>query len=77
MLGARVRWLAQTGQGSFLGLPVPLFLRNARADMLPIRMWQNLEGELDVTTAVLSNLLIAVTPAALMERLAGLSRRTT
>jgi putative spermidine/putrescine transport system permease protein len=45
--------------------------------MLPIRMWQNLEGELDVTAAALSNLLIAVTLAAMMERLAGLSRRIT
>jgi len=58
-------------------LPVPLFLRNARADMLPIRMWQNLEGKLGVTTAALSNLLNAVTLAALMERLAAWSRRFT
>jgi len=40
-------------------------------------MWQNLEGKLGVTTAALSNLLNAVTLAALMERLAALSRRIT
>ena len=31
-----------------------LFLRDARTDMLPIRMWQDLEGKLDVTIAALS-----------------------
>jgi hypothetical protein len=39
-------------------------------------MWQNLEGELHMTTAALATALIAVTPVGmvLMERLAGLSR---
>jgi putative spermidine/putrescine transport system permease protein len=47
--------------------------------MLSMRMWQNLEGELDVTTVALSTISVAVTPVAMvsMERLAGLSRRIT
>ena len=62
---------------SFDNVPVSLFLRDARTDMLPIRMWQDLEGKLDVTTAALSTVLIGLTLVALivMERLAGLSRR--
>ena len=35
-------------------------------------MWQDLEGKFDVTTAVLATVLIALTPVAIMERLAGL-----
>jgi putative spermidine/putrescine transport system permease protein len=64
---------------SFDNVPVSLFLRDARTDMLPIRMWQDLEGKLDVTTAALSTVLIALTLLALilMERLTGLSRRIT
>lgn len=62
---------------SFDNIPVSLFLRDAATDMLPIRMWQNLEGRLDVTIAALSGVLIVMTVAAmlLMERLTGLSRR--
>ena len=64
---------------SFDNIPVSLFLRDAATDMLPIRMWQDLEGKLDVTIAALSGVLIAATVAAmlLMERLTGLSRRLT
>jgi putative spermidine/putrescine transport system permease protein len=64
---------------SFDNVPVSLFLRDARIDMLPIRMWQDLEGKLDVTTAALATVLIALTLIAMvvMERLAGLSRRIT
>jgi putative spermidine/putrescine transport system permease protein len=64
---------------SFDNVPVSLFLRDARTDMLPIRMWQDLEGKLDVTAAALSTVLIATTLIALvvMERVAGLSRRMT
>jgi putative spermidine/putrescine transport system permease protein len=45
--------------------------------MLPIRMWQDLEGKLDVTIAAVSGVLIVATVALmiLMERVAGLSRR--
>lgn len=62
---------------SFDNVPVSLFLRDARTDMLPIRMWQDLEGKLDVTTAAMSTVLIALTLVAMvaMERIAGLSRR--
>lgn len=62
---------------SFDNVPVSLFLRDARTDMLPIRMWQDLEGRLDVTIAAVSGVLIAATVLALivMEQVAGLSRR--
>lgn len=58
-------------------MPVSLFLRDARTDMLPIRMWQDLEGKLDVTIAAASGVLIVATVALMivMERVAGLSRR--
>lgn len=62
---------------SFDNVPVSLFLRDAATDMLPIRMWQDLEGKLDVTIAALSGVLIVITVAVmvLMERFTGLSRR--
>jgi len=62
---------------SFDNVPVSLFLRDAATDMLPIRMWQDLEGRLDVTIAALSGVLIVATSALLllMERFTGLSRR--
>jgi putative spermidine/putrescine transport system permease protein len=62
---------------SFDNVPVSLFLRDARTDMLPIRMWQDLEGRLDVTIAAVSGVMIALTILALavMERITGLSRR--
>jgi putative spermidine/putrescine transport system permease protein len=62
---------------SFDNIPVSLFLRDAATDMLPIRMWQDLEGRLDVTIAALSGILIVATIGGivLMERLTGLSRR--
>jgi putative spermidine/putrescine transport system permease protein len=64
---------------SFDNVPVSLFLRDAATDMLPIRMWQDLEGRLDVTIAALSGVLIVGTVAVMlvMERVAGLSRRLT
>jgi putative spermidine/putrescine transport system permease protein len=62
---------------SFDNVPVSLFLRDAATDMLPIRMWQNLENSLDVTIAAVSGVLIAFTVVLMivMERLTGLSRR--
>ncbi len=64
---------------SFDNVPVSLFLRDAATDMLPIRMWQDLEGKLDVTIAALSSVLIIATIVlvAIMERITGLSRRLT
>jgi putative spermidine/putrescine transport system permease protein len=62
---------------SFDNVPVSLFLRDARTDMLPIRMWQDLENKLDVTIAAVSGVMIAFTVVLMlvMERVAGLSRR--
>ncbi len=62
---------------SFDNVPVSLFLRDARTDMLPIRMWQDLEGKLDVTIAAMSGVIILVTLVMMivMERATGLSRR--
>jgi putative spermidine/putrescine transport system permease protein len=62
---------------SFDNVPVSLFLRDARTDMLPIRMWQDLEGRLDVTIAAMSGVIIVVTLVLMiaMERAVGLSRR--
>lgn len=64
---------------SFDNVPVSLFLRDAATDMLPIRMWQDLEGKLDVTIAALSGVLIVLTVALMLvvERVAGLSKRLT
>ena len=64
---------------SFDNVPVSLFLRDAATDMLPIRMWQDLEGKLDVIIAALSGVLIIATVAlmAIMERVTGLSKRLT
>jgi putative spermidine/putrescine transport system permease protein len=62
---------------SFDNVPVSLFLRDARTDMLPIRMWQDLEGKLDVTIAAMSGVIIVATLIMMivMERAVGLSRR--
>jgi putative spermidine/putrescine transport system permease protein len=62
---------------SFDNVPVSLFLKDARTDMLPIRMWQDLEGRLDVTIAALSGVIILLTLCMMiiMERSVGLSRR--
>jgi putative spermidine/putrescine transport system permease protein len=66
-----------TFMSSFDNVPVSLFLRDASTDMLPIRMWQDLEGRLDVSIAALSGVIIAVTLVLMivMERATGLSRR--
>jgi putative spermidine/putrescine transport system permease protein len=62
---------------SFDNVPVSLFLRDARTDMLPIRMWQDLEGKLDVTIAAMSGVIIVFTLIMMivMERATGLSQR--
>jgi putative spermidine/putrescine transport system permease protein len=72
MAGAFIAFMS-----SFGNVPVSLFLRDARTDMLPIRMWQDLEGRLDVTIAALSGVIIMFTLAMMiiMERATGLSRR--
>jgi putative spermidine/putrescine transport system permease protein len=62
---------------SFDNIPVSLFLRSAGTDMLPIRMWQDLESLLDVRIAAVSGVMIVATLVLMMimERVAGLSRR--
>ena len=62
---------------SFDNVPVSLFLRDATTDMLPIRMWQDLEGKLDVSIAAVSSLMVLVTLVLMivMERLTGISKR--
>ena len=63
--------------GAFDDIPVSLFLRGADTELLPIRMWQDLDDRLDVTTAAVSAVWIAFTVALMiaMERFASLSRR--
>jgi putative spermidine/putrescine transport system permease protein len=62
---------------SFDNIPVSLFLRSAGIDMLPIRMWQDLESLLDVRIAAVSGVMIVTTLGLMiiMERITGLSRR--
>jgi putative spermidine/putrescine transport system permease protein len=62
---------------SFDNVIVSLFLRSAGTDMLPIRMWQDVESQLDVRMAAVSSLLIAVTLIlfVVFERLSGFSRQ--
>jgi putative spermidine/putrescine transport system permease protein len=62
---------------SFDNISVSLFLRSAGTDLLPIRMWQDVESQLDVRIAAVSTLLILLTVALMliMEQLAGLSQR--
>ena len=61
---------------SFDNVAISLFLSDARSEMLPIRLWHNVESNLDVRTAAVSGVLIAVTIIAVvvMERLVGISR---
>lgn len=61
---------------SFDNVAISLFLADARSEMLPIRMWHNIESNLDVRTAAVSGVLITITVIAvvLMERLVGISR---
>lgn len=56
---------------------VSLFLADARTNMLPIRMWQMLEGTLDVRVAAISGVLIGATLLLLMvmERCVRISER--
>jgi len=58
---------------------VSLFLSDARTNMLPIRMWQMMEGTLDVRVAAVSGVLIFATLALMlvMERLVRISERVS
>lgn len=61
---------------SFDNIPVSLFLRSASTDMLPIRMWQDLESLLDVRIAAASSVIIlfSITAFVVMQRFASLSK---
>lgn len=62
---------------SFDNVPISLFLGDARNEVLPIHMWNILEGSLDVRVAAVSGLLVAFTivTMVIMERVAGVSRQ--
>lgn len=61
---------------SFDNVPISLFLADARSQVLPIRMWQMLQADLDVRVASMSAVLIALTLIlmAIMERMVGFSK---
>ena len=61
---------------SFDNVPISLFLADARSQMLPIRMWQIIQADLDPRVASISTVLVISTfiLMVLMERLTGLSR---
>ena len=62
---------------SFDNVPVSLFLADARTEVLPIHLWQQIDADLDVRTAAASGVIVVATLAlmALAERFAGLTRR--
>jgi putative spermidine/putrescine transport system permease protein len=62
---------------SFDNIPVSLFLADARTNVLPIRMWQLMEGSLDPRVAAVSGALVIVTLALVfaMDRWVGLGRQ--
>ncbi len=76
--------LAGIGAGAFLlfmasneNVAVSLFLSDARTNMLPIRMWQVLEGTLDIHVAAVSGVLVVATLVLMlaMERYVRISER--
>ena len=62
---------------SFDNLPVSLFLADERTEVLPTHLWQQIEDNLDVRTAVVSGVIVIVTLELMLavERLAGLTRQ--
>jgi putative spermidine/putrescine transport system permease protein len=61
---------------SFDNVSVSLFLSDARSEMLPIRMWNIIDANLDVRAAAVSGVLIAaaIVLMLVLERLTGVSR---
>jgi putative spermidine/putrescine transport system permease protein len=61
---------------SFDNVPISLFLADARSQMLPIRMWQMIQADLDPRVASISAVLVAFTLVLMLvlERFVGLSR---
>jgi putative spermidine/putrescine transport system permease protein len=62
---------------SFDNVPVSLFLADARTEMLPIHLWQQIDTNLDVRTAAVSGLIIIFTLSLMLaaERIAGLTNQ--
>jgi len=62
---------------SFDNVPISLFLADARSQMLPIRLWQMIQADLDPRVASISTALVALTLLLMlaMERLVGFSRQ--
>jgi len=62
---------------SFDNVPVSLFLADARTEVLPIHLWQQIETNLDVRTAAVSGLIVVATLVLMVvaERFAGLTRQ--
>lgn len=62
---------------SFDNVPVSLFLADARTEVLPIHLWQQIETNLDVRTAAVSGLIVVATLVLMVmaEKFAGLTRQ--
>jgi putative spermidine/putrescine transport system permease protein len=62
---------------SFDNVPISLFLADARSPVLPIRLWQMIQADLDPRVASISAVLVVFTLLLMlaMERLTGLSRQ--
>jgi len=62
---------------SFDNIPVSLFLADARTNVLPIRLWQLMEGSLDPRVAAVSGAIVVLTLALVfaMDRWVGLGRQ--
>ena len=62
---------------SFDNVPISLFLADARSQMLPIRMWQMIQADLDPRVASISAVIVILTLILMLalERLVGLSRQ--
>jgi len=62
---------------SFDNVPISLFLADARGPVLPIRLWQMIQADLDPRVASISAVLVACTLVLMlaMERMTGLSRQ--
>jgi len=64
---------------SFDNVPISLFLADARGPVLPIRLWQMIQADLDPRVASISAVLVALTLILMliMERIVGFSRQLT
>ena len=62
---------------SFDNVPISLFLADARSPVLPIRLWQMIQADLDPRVASISAVIVVFTLVLMlvMERITGLSRQ--